>query len=104
MIALSKAKLNSANIQADFYMRCKLHNIPCILEYKHERCRFDAIIHDDKHILEIVEIKNHKRPWREPKPTKQTEKYRAYGLPVFHVRCYADINQTVEAIKRIVAL
>ena len=44
-------RISEANIQAEFYKQCKENNINVYLEYKHEKCRFDAVIHNENEII-----------------------------------------------------
>lgn len=83
-------KIDSSNFTARLYSW--FHNTPYSLqfrmelEYKFDHCRFDAIIHNDKDILCIIETKNAlKKDYYGEKPyvTKQLNKYLKYGIPVF---------------------
>lgn len=79
-----------ANIQAQFYMRCKQAGISCLLEYKQDNCRFDAVVYKDDNVICLIEIKNYTEHTANKKvfggkKTKQFEKYEAYGYPVFYI-------------------
>lgn len=83
-------KLPEANVQAEFYHRCRnFHRcrnlgLRLCLEYRLDNCRFDAVmINSRDEIYAIVEFKS----WIRDKDvmnydSKQLQKYRAYGVPV----------------------
>lgn len=93
-------KLNSANVQAEFYRRCVENNIFCVLEYKHEKCRFDAIIVRDSRIIFIIEVKNYRRPKPDAPNTKQLQKYAVYGVPVILIRTIHDVEPAILRIRK----
>jgi hypothetical protein len=99
-----KGRLPEANIQAEFYYRCKQEKIPCMLEYTIEGARFDAIIHNNKRISHIVEIKSmteraKRRRLARSRMPKQITKYLQHGLPVLVIINVDDIDKTIMQIK-----
>ena len=95
-------KINSTNIQAEFYRQCVENNISVHLEYKHECSRFDAVVYDKvtKEILFIIEIKSYKVPQRPNVYTKQIYKYRQYNIPVIIVGRGEKVKDAVLFIRR----
>jgi len=100
-------RLHSANIQAEFYRKCRMLDLRICLEYKHDDCRFDAVaIDDDDNIVAIVEFKSYSAKFRQPHytpnyNTKQITKYKKFGVPVFIV---GRMNQVEYIIYKIVDL
>lgn len=99
-----KNRLPEANIQAEFYMRCKLAGIPILLEYKVKGARFDAVILDNDTITHIIEFKSMTpsgiaRRLASPKKLKQIEKYERFGLPVILVVNLDGIDEAIVKIK-----
>lgn len=99
-------RLPEANIQAELYHQCKLHNIRCLLEYKipkqggRKGCRLDAVIYDkDRKILLIIETKSYVRKNQEPKlNTVQLNRYRELGVPVMVIGRIEQIQEKVAHI------
>jgi len=90
-------KMNSANIQAELYRRCYMAGLECILEHRHDKSRFDAIIVKDGEIKVIIEVKNHRRDYGEKSiNTKQLQKYRSYGVPVMLIRGMSDLDNSIK--------
>ncbi len=91
-------RISEANIQAEFYRQCKTNNINVYLEYKHEECRFDAVIYEYDKIVLIVEIKSYKRKRKPNYGTKQMQKYEKYNIPVLLIGRMEEINKTIQYI------
>ena len=97
-------KIHSANIQAEFYSRCRKLGIPCVLEYRYGKLRFDAIIHNGKDILAIVEVKNHKYPNdTRHSTTRQIAKYSDFGAPVILLNHYTRIEKAIDTVISIIS-
>jgi len=91
-------RIAEANIQAEFYHQCKVRGIECYLEYKHEQSRFDAIITEEEYIRFIVEFKSYKTNKKGKTKTRQLDKYRQYGLPVFLITRMEQIDRVIASI------
>ena len=101
-IKINRPRISEANIQGEFYHYCRVLDIPCYLEYKHENSRFDAVICDPQRdeILIIVEIKNMIRKhnnWN----TKQLIKYKKFNLPLILIDRSSSIKEGVVKILNI---
>ena len=67
-------------------------------------CRFDIVVHDDKYIYALIEIKRKSRnPARGNKwlKSRQAAKYLSFGIPVFLVYNDADFTPTMNDLTRI---
>jgi hypothetical protein len=85
---ISSRRVPEANIQAEFYLLCRQHGIPVLLEVTHEDCRFDALIFKDDKPFAIVEIKNYGSRCSVrglKKDGRQWKKYSKYGVQVIQV-------------------
>jgi hypothetical protein len=94
-----KHRIAEANIQAEFYHQCKLNKIPCYLEYKIERSRFDAVIYEEKskEILCLLEIKSYKYEYDDANiDTKQCKKYSKYRIPLIYIVRMSDIEEVIK--------
>jgi hypothetical protein len=103
-------KVSEANIQAEFYMACKRHNINCYLEYsvicttktmrkKQRKCRFDAVLYDkEDNIFAIIEIKSYHTHRPGNRATVQLYHYEQYGIPVFLITRIENIESTIKLI------
>lgn len=81
-------KVPEANIQAEFYRLCRLHNVPVLLEITYQGCRFDALVFRNDRPFVIVEVKNFgtKGSMRGLKKTgRQYTKYKAHGIPIIEL-------------------
>lgn len=99
---------SEATVQALFYKRCLELKIPCDLEYKVRGARFDAVIHNYKDIICIVEMKNLspnaiRRRLSGDKIYKQDERYRAFNVPLVHVYDTPFIEEAIEDIMKIIS-
>ena len=93
-------RLPEANIQAEFYHRCREEKINCILEYKVGNCKFDAVVYDDKrNALLIIEFKSYKTNKAPKTNTKQIEKYKKHGLSIMMVTRFDDVEWAISYIK-----
>ena len=94
-------KLPEANIQAEFYHQCRLQKIKCILEYKVENCRFDALVYDEnRNVKCIVEFKSYKTRKKPKTNTNQINKYKKFGLPIIMCTRFEDVKWAVEEAKK----
>lgn len=90
-------KLPEANVQAEFYHRCRNLGLRLCLEYRLDNCRFDAVmINSRDEIYAIVEFKS----WIRDKDvtnydSKQLQKYRVYGVPVVFCSKYSKLDATI---------
>ena len=102
---------SEANIQAEFYHICKLHGIPCFLQYlsrwndrKKPGSHFDAIIHSKTEILCIIEFKKRKKSKKQRKiwfKGRQYTKYSKYNLPIYLVTCTDEILPIIRKIRKL---
>lgn len=93
---ISRNRIHESNIQAEFYHRCKLRGLNVYLEYRYERCRFDAVmINDNNDIYAIIEFKSRKRPIKGEYKTKQMEKYSKYNIPILLCVNLENIDKTI---------
>ena len=94
-------KINSANIQAEFYKQCIDNNLPVHLEYRHDRSRFDAIVYSatTNDIKFIIEIKSYKEVQKANVNTKQIAKYSQYGIPIIVLGRMSRVADAVKYIK-----
>lgn len=93
-------RLPEANVQAELYRRCWNQGIKCILEHRHEGCRFDALILDSNYeAIAIVEVKNARKLRKPLLERKQYQKYSAFGVPVIYLNGYKEINQVIEHVR-----
>lgn len=89
-------RLPEANIQAEFYHRCRLLGLRLCLEYKYEHCRFDAVMLDNKdNIYAIIEFKSRIKPIIGDYNTKQIKKYQQYGIPIIVCLDYFSIDKAI---------
>ena len=96
-----KNKITEANIQAEFYYFCKLNNINCYLEFKLEKCRFDAVIFDENYkIRYIIEFKSYKTEKKGITNTKQLNKYRKFNCEVILITRLEQIDDVQHFEKR----
>ena len=101
---INSAKVPEANIQAEFYMLCRKHNIPVLLEIKYKNCRFDAVVFKNDKPIAIVEVKNYsiKTSTRGLKKTsRQWIKYNSFGLPVIELLNSKMIFNAFDEVVRI---
>lgn len=82
---LINRRVPEANIQAEFYMLCRRHDIRVLLEVKYENCRFDCLVFLANEPFAIVEVKNYMKRVVLNGKTNQVRKYSKYGLPVIGV-------------------
>lgn len=95
-------RLPEANIQAEFYHRCRLEGLRLCLEYKYEHSRFDCVmIGDDDSIYAIVEFKSKVKPIVKSYNTKQIQKYSQYNIPIVLCFSYKDIDYTISRCKEL---
>lgn len=95
-------KPSSANIQAEFYHRCRLAGINCILEHKYDDCRFDILCYDRaNNVFAIIEAKYAKDGYVINKFSRQWRKYNRYGIPLFYIANDNDINTVFNDIVRL---
>lgn len=100
MKLIIKRRISEANIQAEFYCRCKENNLNCYLEYKIDNCRFDCVIYDEnKNIYAIVEIKSYTRDKEPNWNTKQMRKYRQFNLPIYLITKIDQIDNIISKLK-----
>ena len=97
-------KLPEANIQAEFYMQCKLNNINCMLEYKTSGCRFDAIVYNNNlKIVAAVEVKSYSNQDYVNTNTRQIAKYKKvckkYNIKLFLICNKKHIEEVITKIK-----
>lgn len=106
-----KSRIPEANIQAEFYRRCWAKGVKVLLEIKHERSRFDAVVFCEDAAVAIVEVKNYsnkrisagyKNGEYTPKQTKQFAKYNDYGVPVIVIPGPAFINDAVDKAREVI--
>ena len=98
-----------ANLQAEFYMQCRLRNIPVFLEYSSRwnespGARFDAVIHQAGKILALCEIKKSPDPRRRMMTWRfgrQGQAYLSWDLPVFLLLSVNDFLEVWEWAQRI---
>ena len=84
-----------ANVQAEFYHRCRLLKLRLCLEYTCNNCRFDAVMIDNNdNIYAIVEFKRSTKGYVSTK-TKQLKKYSKYGVPILICINFEGINDTI---------
>ena len=89
-------RLPEANIQAEFYHRCRLLGLRLCLEYKYEHSRFDAVMLDsDDNIYAIIEFKSRIKPIIGDYNTKQIKKYQQYGIPIIVCLDYFSIDKAI---------
>lgn len=93
-------RISEANIQAEFYRKCLENKLNCYLEYKYDKCRFDAVLYHkyNKDIYAIVEIKSYIKKQSPNLNTKQLEKYSQYNIPIYVIGRIEDIDSTIEKI------
>ena len=107
MLFIKRDRISEANIQAEIYHRLKVCGIPCYLEYKVDKCRFDIVIlkeHEEvTEIIAIVEVKSklgdniNKINYN----GRQFKKYSSYGLPLLYCTNMSCVYKTVGKILRI---
>lgn len=89
-------RIPEANIQAEFYHRCRGLGLRLCLEYKYEHCRFDAVMLDNEdNIYAIVEFKSRIKPIIGDYNTKQIKKYQQYGIPIIVCLDYFSIDKAI---------
>lgn len=89
-------RLPEANIQAEFYHRCRLLGLRLCLEYRYEHCRFDAVMLDrNDNIYAIIEFKSRIKPIKGEYKTKQIDKYSKYGIPIIVCLDYNSIDLAI---------
>jgi hypothetical protein len=93
-----KGRISEANIQAEFYRRCKDNNLHCYLEYKHEKSRFDAVMYyrETLEIYAIIEVKSYAEKKAPNLDTKQLKKYNQYNIPVYVIGRMEAIDEVIE--------
>lgn len=95
-------RLPEANIQAEFYHRCRGIGLRLCLEYKYEHCRFDAVmIGDDDMVYAIVEFKSRIYPIDGVYDTKQIRKYSQYNIPIVLCFSYKEIDNAINECKKL---
>ncbi|MBA7682254.1 hypothetical protein ES703_90603 [subsurface metagenome] len=80
---------------------CRDANVNICLEYKHNDCRFDAVIYDkNNEILAIIEFKNRWGKYANyvNTDTKQHKKYISYGIPVIYVLNFSDVGEKFNVV------
>lgn len=94
-------KIHSANIQAEFYSRCKENNIICYLEFKDKNSRFDALVfNDDLQKKAIIEFKSYKDKNKKTNLfTKQILKYTTYNLNIYVITRFEQIDEVISKLK-----
>jgi len=109
------SKVSEANIQAEFYLACKRHNLNCYLEYsvicttkvirkRQRKCRFDAVVYDkEDNIFAIIEIKSYHTHRPGNRASKQLYHYEQYGVPVFLITRAEQIEATIKSILLLVS-
>jgi hypothetical protein len=64
-------------------------------------CRFDLVVYEDKTAVHIFEVKRHAtRHKNGVEATRQSQRYRTYGLPVTYVYGLDDIPAALSAVSR----
>ena len=62
-------------------------------------CRFDLVLYENKTAVHIFEVKRHAtRHKNGVEATRQSQRYRTYGLPVTYVYGMADIPEALASI------
>ena len=92
-----------ANILAEFYCQCKASGLHCVLEYTYYHSRFDAIIVKDGLIVAVVEVKSYSNDRAPNTNTKQFEKYRRFGVPLFWITRFNQVPKVVSEIQDFLA-
>jgi len=93
-----KRTIPSVNIQAEFYRQCISNGISVYLEYKHDNCRFDAVVYEHDEIKFIVEFKSYAKKMKPKLNTRQIKKYESYGIPVILVTRMEDVCLAINQI------
>ena len=85
---IKSGRVPEANIQAEFYLLCRKHKIPVLLEVKYMNCRFDAVIFCNDRPCAIVEVKNFTEKTAKRGLKKNGRQYRNYtkfGIPLIQL-------------------
>ena len=96
-------RLPEANILAEFYCQCKAAGLNCFLEHTYRGSRFDAVIIKDDFIVAIVEVKSYSNTRPPNTETKQFEKYRRFGVPLFWITRLSQVSEVVKGIQDFMA-
>lgn len=96
-------RLPEANILAEFYCQCKASGVHCVLEYTYAHSRLDAVIVKDGLIVAIVEVKSYSNDRPPNTKTKQFEKYRRFGVPLFWITRVNQVPKVVSEIQDFLA-
>ena len=112
-------RLHEDNIKADLYLELKKLNIPCILEYSFDNCRFDIALFTNTKYNQLMGIIEIKRSATKPHVkarcnrlltkanqnnfilTKQLKKYIDFDVPVFVVAGTWNISNGVNFARMI---
>jgi hypothetical protein len=101
---IRQKRIHSINVQCELYRKAVMRGLKPVAEYKYENCRFDIVMTAFNVVFAIVEVKNYRRAAYgdyKPRETKQMNKYKATGLPVFLCRTFTDIDNIVEECVRL---